>query len=185
MVKNFFVDNASAYMGGGNFLNCNPLGRFGLHIHSICFFSLGCMVAIGKRSLFYDNHIWNFGCSIISLVSITTIVFFSEYSEMVRLPLLITLSFLMIQLCKSISRDANVKWPKEFSMATFFVYIYHGVLVIIDKHLLLDYFVPKNSFQALTVYFLVVIVLFLQLIFCYYLLRRYCPKLLSLLLGSR
>lgn len=174
--------------GGCNYMNYNPLDAIYLNIYGVCFFSLGCAVSLSNKSLFFNLYNYRWICLVAGIVVILSIFVIGSSdinSEVVRLPLIISLALLYSCLCYHISTDKIMVWTQEASVITFFIYIYHGILVVVDKKLLLIAFKPVDSLQLLFLFLLTVCVLFAQLLLLYYVLKKYSPRLLAIMVGGR
>lgn len=78
-------------------MNYNPLDAIYLNIYGVCFFSLGCAVSLSNKSLFFNLYNYRWICLVAGIVVILSIFVIGSSvinSEVVRLPLIISLALL-------------------------------------------------------------------------------------------
>ena len=94
-------------------------------------------------------------------------------------------SIAIIHMVACLLRKNYIKTNKQLSESSFFLYLIHGLFILLYLKVLLLVIHPKSQLSFLFVYFFVVTTTVLVSLFMHYLLKKYLPSIAKALTGGR
>ena len=166
-----------------------PLGRRGLFMIGLFYFTLGAYLSIRKIDFTELFKRWRIVAACIAVPLLVTIFFsFSnntvvwEYSHRV-----FTLfgAVATIGIVASLLQKGYLKVRPLLSNSAFFVYAAHGTIVLPLMQSVLGKILPGNQIGLIIRYFAAPLLTVVLLVLCYWCLNRWLPKTTAVLTGGR
>lgn len=155
----------------------------GLRPVAFFFFSLGSYVAINKKDLVLSLS--NYGILFsFAYLALLPFAWFSENLFWIKLTVIVGLpmSFYLTDL---FIKKHSIEIPVVWVTATFFLYIFHDQLLITIRKFCVFMMHPQSLWSNLFIFFFSIFVTATILLCVFFMIRKYLPRLASVIVGGR
>lgn len=164
----------------------------GLSSISVFFFSLGAYFSINKKNLIRYFAKYSKPSFIAYIILLAYLIFINTNKtpgSSIIYPIFIIVSVIaVINLMTYIYNKINCKCISKLAQTTFFIYAFHMLLANWIASLILNQFfsLENNSWLCTLVYYLLKPIFTITLCLAtYYILDKFCPRILNILIGKR
>lgn len=167
------------YIGGVNFFN---ILRFDLFSQTLFFFPLGAYFAIEQRNIVKFCRSLSFYPTILYIIiTILDVILKNEiiHKLTIIMGLLVIFNIVSYYIGKGYLRE-----NKTLSNASFFIYAFHSVPILIVANRMVDIF-PHKDWAYVLIFFSSVIIVALLGLGLYVFLKRFSPRFTSIITGGR
>lgn len=166
-----------------------PLGHINQILTALFFFSFGAYMSIFNKDMIIEFRKY-FKISTILYLSISIIHIFSAYYIPSALLTLKNINIIVgmvfaYNFASWLIETEKVKLSKFLASSSFFIYVSHGIICSLVVKSLIVLFKPEHNISLFVTYGSSVILVTLSLLGAYYLMKKYTPTLLGILVGRK
>ena len=165
----------------------NDMSVPGLSVVSVFFFTIGSYFSINRwnfAEVLYPHLKW---LAFFYLLSISLFFVFYDSEDgkyLYYLSIIIGIFFFISSISNLLSKHSIIV-PEYFKEATFFVYVYHGILAAVTQKSLIYFLSPISEAKLFVIYILSASVLIIGGCFLFHLLNHAFPKIMAFVTGGR
>lgn len=166
-----------------------PLGHFKQLSTALFFFSFGAYMSIFNKDMIIEFRKY-FNVSTILYFSISVLHIIAAYHYPQALLTLKNINiivgmFFAYNIASWLIETGKVKLNKFLASSSFFIYVSHGIICSLVIKSLLIIIKPEYNLSIILTYLGAVVLVTLLLLGAYYILKRYTPSLLGVLVGRK
>lgn len=167
------------------------LGHLNRLIITFFFFSTGAYLSINKKDIFAEfkkvKHLSFILYPLISLTYMVSLYVYPNQDFLITLKSLNTIAGLLFayNLSAYLLTNNKCKLNRFLASSSFFIYVSHALFCNLIIRLLYSAIHPVSDLAMLSVFVLSVVITLTIIMSTFYLLQRYCPRILKILTGRK
>lgn len=155
-------------------------------LSSIAFFMCGAIIVTGYRSLLTGKYAFYF---LLSYITVFTILYETHIESDFLYSILATtktiLAGIVLIKLSNIAADNGITIKRGLSASTFFIFAFHGLFCSVVSKGVCNFIPPVNSILCFADNIIIFIILFGSSLAAFAILKKICPKVLSIICGGR